>query len=84
VSTKNNKSYKLIEKLPFNINSNNTGILLVLKQNLNKKYFFNSKEILENIYFKYGFDKYNYSYNHGPKESINIYSKFSVFNSFIT
>lgn len=75
VSTRNNKTYKLINGLPFNTN-NNKGILIVLKRNLNQKYFFNRKDILDNIIFKYSLDKYDYL----PKQF--IISSPSIFNSF--
>jgi len=82
VSTGNNKSYKLINQLPFNINNSNRGLFIVLKQTLNNKYFFSRKEILSNISFRYGFDKYNYSYS--PKKYKYISYILYIFNSFIS
>ena len=82
VSTNNNKSYKLIYQLPFKINNSNGGLLIVLKKDFNKKYFFNRNLIIDNISFRYGFVKKKYSYN--LKIYSYISSKLSVFNSFIS
>jgi hypothetical protein len=56
VSTKNNKKYKLINYLVFNINDTRY-ILIILKQNLNKLSLRSRKNILENITIKHRFDK---------------------------
>lgn len=59
VYNSNDKSFTLINNLPFNINSY-TDVLIVLKQVFNTS-FFNDRDILNTIVFKYNFEcKNNY------------------------
>ena len=59
VYNSNEKSFTLINNLPFNINSY-TDVLIVLKQVFNTS-FFNDRDILNTIVFKYHFEcKNNY------------------------
>lgn len=59
IFNKNNQSYTLIHNLPFNISSY-TDVIIVLKQIFNANHISN-KDIIDNIVFKFHFDKDNYN-----------------------
>lgn len=58
VSNSNGKSFTLIHNLPFNL-SGYTDVLIVLKQIFDANHISN-KDILDNIVFKFHFDKDNF------------------------
>lgn len=76
VITKNNKTYEVLKGVPFNTN-NSRGILIVLKQHLNQKFSLNSKDILDNITFRYSLDKYDYS-------KINVSPRSNKFDTYFS